>query len=449
MPNFARINQTDGTADYANVVLWEAGEDGEDYGETTVGICEDYYTLTSNIQFRDGFVNGFRLEALAGQESKRSDITFGAGFGGAFNIDIRVEDAHFQQLLLELNIVNTTGNSSQRAVYTDCTIIGMLSTSSLRNASLTNTLVIDTGPVYVVDAWFDPNSLTNCSIVNLTGGTTSSIRARNAVAVLDCYDSCFFALGSGLSMTVLNGGTFTGDYNATHQATNAPGANAITNMSRVLADVFTDPAGNDYTPKVGGVLDGNSSVGGFIGAVDSTGGVGLTINLPIIGSTLVTQEPTLTKDLIISPPHLVSTIVFHTPTVAQEKNVSLSAIASTLNIHTLTVLKEQLISLSHITSTTIVENPVFLQDILITLERINSTLTFGDLTFLQDKTIELNRIISSLSVKQPTVTGGFREVPKIKIFTAEGYGTHVRTTKEMHKLIYELQDRIKQLELGD
>jgi hypothetical protein len=44
MPQNARINQTDVTADYANTVLWEAGEESADYGAVTVGIQEDLYS---------------------------------------------------------------------------------------------------------------------------------------------------------------------------------------------------------------------------------------------------------------------------------------------------------------------------------------------------------------------------------------------------------------------
>jgi hypothetical protein len=93
--------------------------------------------------------------------------------------------------------------------------------------------------------------------------------------------------------------------------------------------------------------------------------------------------------------------------------------------------------------------PEILKDILLTLDRVSSGLSLGTPEILTDKLLLIDKTISTLELGNPVITGGFREVPRLKVFNAEGFGAHIRSVNSLLDLVYELQDRIKTLELGE
>lgn len=321
MPNFARINATDGAADYANVVLWEAGEDGADYGVKTVGICEDFYTLTANIQFRNGFINGFELIALAGQEAKVSDITYGAGFGDGtgttYNIDMRVSNGEFTNLRVQGKFYST-GDTRQNTKIENCVTTGFYNEVFIYNTALINTLAFG-----VFLARNDNASISNSTLIY--NGSSIVVRSRNATTTVTVNNSVAFSSGGADGFNSLNGGLYLGDYNAANNAGSTPGANSITNLSIVASNVFTNPAGGDYSPKVGGPLDGASSTGGFIGAVDLGGG-GISIGVTEAGPSFTES---INTNLSVN---ITGAIVENGPAFTEAVNVTLTSLTLQANI---------------------------------------------------------------------------------------------------------------------
>tara|TARA_R110000772_G_scaffold257439_1_gene374269 strand:+ start:3937 stop:5181 length:1245 start_codon:yes stop_codon:yes gene_type:complete len=270
MPDFARINQTDVTADYANTVLWEAGEESSNYGSVTTGIQEDLYSPTGGLRIDGAWPNSFQLIAKAGEEANASDITQGAGFvaGSGQFIDIRVPNGEFKNIRLDGTFLRITGTSTNTKL-TNCVSKGTIGQNIANDLVLENTLFMSDGVAETIAIRDTPATLNKSTVISLNDTGGHVIRSRGS-AVVDSNDSVCFAPNTATSFLAFIGGTFTGDYNAGHTGGSTPGANSITNLTRTLTDVFTNPAGNDYTPKLGGPLDGASSTSGFIGAFAPT-----------------------------------------------------------------------------------------------------------------------------------------------------------------------------------
>lgn len=276
MPQNARINQTDVTADYANTVLWEAGEEGSDYGAVTTGIQEDLYSPSGGLRMDGTWVNSFQLIAKVGEEANASDITQGAGFiaGAGQYIDVRVPNGEFKNIRIEGTFLRIIGTSTNTKL-TNCVGRGMIQPSIADDLVLDNTLFLSDGIADSISIRDTAASLNKSTVISLNDTGGHVLRSRGS-AVVDSNDSVCFAPNTATSFLAFIGGTFTGNYNAGHTGGSTPGANSITNLTRTVGDVFTDPTNNDYTPKVGGPLDGASSTGGFIGAFAPAGG-GVTV----------------------------------------------------------------------------------------------------------------------------------------------------------------------------
>ena len=285
MPQNARINQTDATADYANTVLWEAGEEGSDYGSVTIGIQEDFYIATGRVSFIGTWANSFQLIAKVGEEADASDITQGAGFGDVTQfIDVRVPNGEFKNIRIDGMLTRILGTSTNTKL-TNCVGRGSISTNIADDLFLDNTLFISDAISDTISIRDTPATLNKSTVISLNDTGGHVLRSRGT-SIVNSNDSVCFAPNTAISFATLLGGAFTGDFNAGHTGGSTPGANSVTNLTRTVTDVFTDPAGNDYTPKVGGPLDGASSTGGFIGAFAPTGsGVTVTATLGTIDYT--------------------------------------------------------------------------------------------------------------------------------------------------------------------
>jgi len=77
---------------------------------------------------------------------------------------------------------------------------------------------------------------------------------------------------------------------------------------------------------------------------------------------------------------------------------------------------------------------------------ILSTANVGILEILKDKLIELNTFNNTSTLYNQEVIGGYRPIADIKVYTAEGYGLHIRSAEEMNELIQALVKRIDILE---
>ena len=184
-----------------------------------------------------------------------------------------VADGGFTNLRTEAVQLTRTGDVSTNFRLENTNFIGNIVSTISDDIVLINSLVIGAGSVAVDAIQGALNAASNSSIIN-TSPTGAGMRSRNAGTNWAVNDTVSYTAGTGESFNILSSGTYSGDYNAGHEVVAGFGANSITTLTKTLADIFTNPAGNDYSPKVGGPLDGTSSTGGFIGAVDLGGGGG-------------------------------------------------------------------------------------------------------------------------------------------------------------------------------
>ena len=272
-------------------------------------------------------------------------------------------------------------------------------------------------------------------------------------------------------------------------SSDSSGSSGIQNL--VLTDQYTDPSNHDWSFKAGNSLEGGAG-GQDIGVVLPSSGPSPIIP-SFIQSTSVVFEPVILQDKLIIPETVSSTSVVYEPTIPANKIIAPDTISSVSQVFDPVILQDKLIqpvftsSVSLVFQPTLLRaltispeftgsisqvfSPIVLQDKLIQPEFTGSVSQVFDPTLLQDKLIQPEFTGSISEVFDPSilttkyinpeftlsesvvynhkVTGGFREVPKIKIYSAEGYGTHIRTVEQMHELMYEMQDRIKQLEIDN
>jgi hypothetical protein len=173
------------------------------------------------------------------------------------------------------------------------------------------------------------------------------------------------------------------------------------------------------------------------------------VDIGVLNSATQVYTPSVSKTKTIGLSTIGSTVVVGNPTVRKDKLVTPSTIGSTVTFGNLTITKtalEKFISLSTIGSTTVVRNPTLRKDKWIQLLPIGSTATLFDLTLLKDKWISLDYIGETSVTYEPEVLGGAKPLPKIILFTDEGFGLHIRSAEEMNAVLLDLAKRIQILE---
>lgn len=285
------------------------------------------------------------------------------------------------------------------------------------------------------------------------------------------------------------------DYLASSDTT-ANEAHSVSFINRTTADL-EDYAGGNYNLASTSSLKGAGENGEDIGAtLPASGGSPpdpeQTIEVPLVTNTVTMYQPSLTKDQLISLDTIGSTVTIEQPTVTQDKRILLPSIDSTETVSNPTVTQDKEITLDTIGSTESVEqpsvstdtfqelfpsplvnissvySPTFVQDKLIQLGNlVNISVTF-DPTFVQDKLIQLLAIGSTESVPEPslvqdklllldtlenvsqvhiqTISGGFRPIPEITLYNAEGYGAHIRSVTQMNEVMKEIALRLQAVE---
>lgn len=175
------------------------------------------------------------------------------------------------------------------------------------------------------------------------------------------------------------------------------------------------------------------------------------VNLEYLAATTTVYTPSVTKEkLIFLEFPTVTTSVFN-PSVLKDKRIDLGTRPSSVTMYNPTVTKGSslVIGPSTITSSAIVREPTLRKDLLVRLLPIGSTASVFDLTLLKDKWISLEYILETSGVYDPEVLGGAVPLPKITLFTDEGFGLHIRSAEEMNDMILALAKRIQILENKD
>lgn len=194
----------------------------------------------------------------------------------------------------------------------------------------------------------------------------------------------------------------------------------------------------------------------------------LTISPVTLESASVSYAPLVTKDKLITTDTLDTTAIAYDPTVLKDKVITLDSLdninityaptitsAQTVVVDTLNnvsvsyepvVLRDKKIDLGFHTNTSTTYEPSVVSSKFITLNRLDNTSVIYGFNILQDKLIELNTMDNQGYVFEPEVIGGYRPIPVVTLYKAEGYGLHIRSAEHMNAVIQELAKRIEKLE---
>lgn len=177
----------------------------------------------------------------------------------------------------------------------------------------------------------------------------------------------------------------------------------------------------------------------------------LDITLNTIGSTANVRTPTVTKDKLITLPVIPAGTLVRTPSVTKEKRITLPLINSTASVRvpSVGVQGSKTIGLSFIDTTATVRVPKIVKDKLIQLQHKYNTSVVHEPEVKRDKLIVLEMIASLEQMYSPEVLGGYRPLPDITLFPAEGYGLHIRSAEELMELVVALAKRVEILEKKD
>lgn len=287
--------------------------------------------------------------------------------------------------------------------------------------------------------------------------------------------------------------TSTGDYNVSQDGT-GPGANSLTNAMTGWFDVdykLTSTA----QPVLTGVGINGTNIGAWAYAVGggSPDVTELAIDLSYLGSSATVFSPLLAKDKLLQLTSIESTSTLYNPELLKDKlielayvvpgstvydpellkdklidlvyieatdtlfaplvtkdDVGLFVVPSFINpvavVRSPSIVKDKLIALSSVLSTTIVHNPAVVKDKLIELNSILSTASVHGIEILAPTELTLDYIDSTLTITPPEVIGGYRPVPDVKLYPAEGFGLHIRSAEELNEVVKALIKRIEILE---
>lgn len=248
-----------------------------------------------------------------------------------------------------------------------------------------------------------------------------------------------YGVGASISSCLWSNGRPPG--NVTNASEDATGDVGYQNLDPVAN--FIDYANGDYRIRTTSPLY-SAGIGAFF--EPSIGE--LNVNLNHISSTVVTNEPIVTKDKLVILDDIPSGSSVNTLGVAKELRVSLPRVESTATVYVPAVVKGTALTLGlgTIESTNVVHGPLVKPDKLLTLYGIDSTSVMYALTLLKDKWVTLGLLENTTEVYVPEVIGGAIPLPSIAMFQDEGYGLHIRTAREMNDMILALAKRVQLLE---
>lgn len=288
-----------------------------------------------------------------------------------------------------------------------------------------------------INNWTYNSAVIDCTAIN---PLTAMIRKGASGCTPIVQDTLHYGTGQlALISTGWNAGCRN---NATSEVTpaNTLGGTLTTGVTDAN---FIDYAAGDYR-----ILD-TSPVGLLgIGAFREEGAVGgsLTVNLSYISPTSSLGNPTVTKDKLITLPEFPSVSSVPQPSVLMDKLISLPVITSGSSVHSPSLLTELLIAPGTIGSTALVRSLVLLKDKLIALQYKASTSSVYTQELRFPKNISLQGIEATEVMYLMEVIGGYRPLPDVKLYSAEGYGLHLRSAQELKEVIIALIKRIEILE---
>jgi hypothetical protein len=179
--------------------------------------------------------------------------------------------------------------------------------------------------------------------------------------------------------------------------------------------------------------------------VGGTGGP-FTITLPPLVSTVIFYDPSILKDKLLLPTFIASTEVVSDLTVKKDKQVNLGTLNSTSVVYEPSMIQAKFLLPATIATTSVVYNLSLLKDKLLLLQTIATTTVVYDPAVKENKFLFPEFITSTTIVGEPTVIGGYRPIAAVKLYSAEGYGVHIRSAKELYEVVKVLVSRIEALE---
>lgn len=172
----------------------------------------------------------------------------------------------------------------------------------------------------------------------------------------------------------------------------------------------------------------------------------LTISPITVESTTVTYAPTINKDKIITIDTLNNVSIEYTPVVLKDKQVTIPSLANVSLVYSPVVLKGKEIYLDTFNNTSITYAPSVLSSKYVTLDTIVNEEVIYNVSIVSDKLISLSTTYNESTLYAPEVIGGYRPLPTVTLYQAEGYGVHIRSAQHMNTVIQELAKRIEILE---
>jgi len=383
------------TGDYADVVLWAAGEGNVNDGTLAEGVMLESIQNTGLCRPNQTFPNGGLL---------RGDITL----TGEPNVGRELSSTDGTRIVL---------SPSDNLDFEDIIFRDDLSTSavqSINSNTFTRCIMADSlcGIIPDKQAVFNQVVYKGCDVGT---GTTGSITtnqclttARNIIRAGN-----FITFKNSISITtdwLLGRGVYAGSDSLVNYSVileNAPASDFGTGSSNNTLNTdatseIKDLAGRDYRTKSTSPYATAGEGGTFIGAFLETGS-GDTLNLPYIQNESVVHTPNIIETTVVTIPTITSTTSIHEPTLIQDQSLNLAHVQSISAVFTPSISSGLTISLAKVTSNTQVYSVGLVQDLNISLTPAQSTTEVFVPTVVQNQVVNLASVNNISSIYLPTL----------------------------------------------